>query len=263
MRCAMPPSTPCCTHAPSRLTSCISQLCVASGMAPKISAAVLSHRLHRLISHRPMSHRLIVSSSHRRIVASFHCRHIVASSHCRHIVASSHHLIVAYYTPSHRRIVSSSHHPIVAHHQQCLIVSSSLRLIFSSSHPRTPSIMPHRLIVSSTHRLIDSPSHRLSFASSHRRTPSTMPHRLAPGRLVVWSCPVLCVCARGGRARMCSRACRPAQLAVADDAHLCCDGRRERGSRRPAARLGGAMRRSRARANKRVCLPLGNYFSWW
>ena len=35
---------------------------------------------------------------------------------------------------------------------------------------------------------------------------------------------------------MCSRACHPAQLAVADDAYLCCDGRRERGSRRPAAR---------------------------
>ena len=198
MRCAMPPSTPCCTHAPSRLTSCISQLCVASGMAPKISAAVLSHRLHRLISHRPMSHRLIASSSHRRIVASFHCRHIVASSHCRHIVASSHHLIVAYYTPSHRRIVSSSHHPIVAHHQQCLIVSSSLRLIFSSSHPRTPSIMPHRLIDSSTHRHIASASHHLIVAR-HQECSIAW----STGRLVV-SC-VVCVRARRARAYVFAR----------------------------------------------------------
>ena len=117
MRCAMPPSTPCCTHAPSRLTSCISQLCVASGMAPKISAAVLSHRLHRLISHRPMSHRLIVSSSHRRIAASPHLFTAVTLSHLRTAVTSSHHPIISSSHITRRPIVASSHHPILEHHQ--------------------------------------------------------------------------------------------------------------------------------------------------
>ena len=88
---------------------------------------------------------------------------------------------------------SSPHHPILEHHRQCLIASSSLRLIDSSS-----LTSPHRL--------------SFAFASSRCRRPSAMPHRL--------------------RARA---ALRNWQLTVAD-AHLRCDGRRGRCSRRPAAR---------------------------
>ena len=137
------------------IDECISQLCIASGMAPKISAAVFSHRPIVSSSHRSMSHRLIVSSSHRRILS------LPSHRHLRTAVTSSHSLI---FTSSHRRTP-----PTVSH---SLIVSSSLRLISSSSHPRAPSTIPHRLIAPSSHRLIVTPSHRLSFASSHhRRTP--------------------------------------------------------------------------------------------
>ena len=140
------------------IDECISQLCIASGMAPKISAAVFSHRPIVSSSHRSMSHRLIVSSSHRRILS------LPSHRHLRTAVTSSHSLI---FTSSHRRTP-----PTVSH---SLIVSSSLRLIFSSSHPRAPSTIPHRPFVSSTHRhtvtssqlrIISSPSHTI--ARPHR-----------------------------------------------------------------------------------------------
>ena len=171
-------------------------------------------------------------------------------SRLRHSSPSPPPLVAPFALPLHRRIIPSSHRRILH------AVPSSHRLIFASSYRRTPSTMPHRLIVpssrlliipssntinnaSSPHRLIASSTHRLTVTSPQLRIISSS-HAIknvpSPGRLVVWSCPVLCVCARGGRARMCSRACHPAQLAVADDAYLCCDGRRERGSRRPAAR---------------------------
>ena len=138
----------------------ISQLCVASGMAPKISAAVFSHRPIVSSSHRSMSHRLIVSSSHRRIFFS-----LPSHRHLRTAVTSSYPLI---FTSSHRRTPRTmSHSPIV---------SSSLRLIFSSPHPRAPSSIPHRPFVSSTHRhTVTSPQLRIISSPSHT---IARPHRL-------------------------------------------------------------------------------------